>query len=128
MHNRRVADGDVISDKTRQIPFEMHHGVVLDIGMMADDDSVDISAQDGVEPNTGKLPQGHIPHDYYAFCDIDTLAKARLLVKKFIKLLFDRVHGNGKGYWSLAGATIPGCAGELARSLAIMAGRFSSRE
>ena len=56
-------DRHVVADEARQILGEMHHGVVLDVGVAANNDPVDVAAQDGVVPDAGMIADFHIAND-----------------------------------------------------------------
>src|SRR5690349_656821 len=94
MDDGRVADRNVVSNRARQFALQVQHRIVLNIGVMPDDNPVDIAAQNGVIPNAGKVAQSNISYDNCAPRDKDALPKARLLAQKSIKLLFKRMHTN----------------------------------
>ena len=52
MHDGAVANGDEFADGGRIIGVEMNNGVVLNVGARADDDAVDVAAQDRAAPHT----------------------------------------------------------------------------
>jgi len=45
MDNRAVADRDPVADEARKIVGKVQHGVVLNVGVVADDDAADVAAQ-----------------------------------------------------------------------------------
>ena len=75
--NRRVANRHVVADEAGQIVGQMHHGVVLNVRVAADDDAVDVAAQDGVVPDAGALANFNIAHDDRALRNIDLPAELR---------------------------------------------------
>src|ERR1035441_9869426 len=75
----------------------MQHGVVLNIGMVANGDAVDVAPEHGIAPNAGVILQGHIAQNDSSPGDIDSLAERWFLAQKLAELLVDRIHG-----WILA--------------------------
>jgi len=88
-----------VTHQTGKFVSQVEHGVVLDVGVVADDDAVDVTTDDGVIPNTGLVTQGHVPQHRRAMGDINSLAERRLFSQERIKLLFglllERVHPIG---------------------------------
>ena len=59
-----VPDGDIVTDLDRGLLIEgMEDGAVLDIHVVADADGVDVTAEDGVEPDAAALPEDDISDD-----------------------------------------------------------------
>ena len=59
-----VPDGDIVTDLDRGLLIEgMEDGAVLDIHIVADADGVDVTAEDGVEPDAAALPEDDISDD-----------------------------------------------------------------
>ena len=59
-----VPDGDIVTDLDRGLLIEgMEDGAVLDIDVVADADGIDVTAEDGVEPDTAALPEDDISDD-----------------------------------------------------------------
>jgi hypothetical protein len=61
MYDRIVGDGYVIADGSDGfLVGTMYHGAVLNIGIIANADGVDIPANDRIEPNGAMFPRLHI--------------------------------------------------------------------
>ncbi len=88
-----MADGDVIADQAWEIVREMKDGVVLDIGMVSDDDAIDVAAHDGVIPDARTGPELYIPKHGGATCDVNALAEFRFFAQETVELLFEFGHG-----------------------------------
>ena len=59
-----VPDGDIVADLDRGLLIEgVEDGAVLDIDVVADADGIDVTAEDGVEPDTAALPEDDISDD-----------------------------------------------------------------
>lgn len=82
-----MPDCDIVSQDTRIIIRKMQDGIVLNIGMVADDNPVDIAAHHGVVPDAGMIAQSDIAHHHGAFGDIDVFAQSRLFAQKCFELL-----------------------------------------
>ena len=79
-----VTDGDVASEDARKIIGEMQDGVVLNVGVFADDDAVDVAAEDGVIPNTGMRAEGDITEDDGGAGDVDVRAEGGALAEESV--------------------------------------------
>ena len=90
--NCGVAKGDVVADDTRVVVGKMKDGVILDVGVVTDDDAVDVAASDGVVPDAGVVAEGDVAEDDGAFGDVDVLAEGRFFVKEGFKLFEEFVH------------------------------------
>ena len=55
-----MADGDIVAKQCGEIIGEMDDGVVLDVGMVADNDAVDVATDDRVVPNTGIVSESDV--------------------------------------------------------------------
>ncbi len=64
-----VADGDAGADEAGEIVGEVEHGAVLDIGGIADLDTVDVAPEDGPVPDAGVLADGDIATDVRGWGD-----------------------------------------------------------
>ena len=84
--NGAMADGDVIAHQAGQFIGQVEHGVVLDVGMVADDDAVDVAAQDGIIPDAGGRAERHVAQHHRAPGDIDVLAQHRFLAQESVEL------------------------------------------
>ena len=82
-----VADGDVIADDAGVVIGEVEDGVVLNLRVMADDDAVDVAAQNGVIPDAGMVAEGDVAEDDARSGDINVLANRWLFAEKCIELL-----------------------------------------
>ena len=59
-----VPDGDIVTDLDCGLLIEgMQDGAVLDIDVVADADGIDVTAEDGVEPDAAALPEDDISDD-----------------------------------------------------------------
>ena len=68
-----MADGDPVADFDRiEVALAVEDGAVLDIGVGADADGVDIAAQDGVHPDRGVLAEGDIADELGGEIDVGT--------------------------------------------------------
>jgi hypothetical protein len=70
----------------------MQHGVVLNVGMVADDDAVDVAAQHRAVPNTRMRPDGHVAQDDGSPGKVNTPVEFRLLAQERVKLLRGSLH------------------------------------
>lgn len=95
MNYGRVADGYVIADDAGIIVGEVEHGVVLDVGVVADDDAVDVTAGNGVVPDAGVVAEGDVTEDNSAFGDVNVFAEGWFFVEEGLKLFEEFVHGKG---------------------------------
>ena len=64
-----MADGDEFADLAAEVVGEMDDDVVLDVGLGADDDFIDISTEGGVVPDAGFLMDCDTPDDVSTACD-----------------------------------------------------------
>ena len=91
-----VADGHPVADETGEIIREVNHGVVLDVGVMTDDDAVDVAPEHGVVPDAGEISERHITEHDRAACEVNPPAERRRFAQKGVELLFElgleRVH------------------------------------
>jgi hypothetical protein len=69
----------------------MQHGVVLNVAARADDDAVDVPAQDGVVPDAGAVAEGDIAHHDRAAGDINVFAQHRLFAQESAELFVERL-------------------------------------
>ena len=87
--NGRMADGHVTAHDARKIVGQMNDGVVLDVAVVADDDAVDVAAQDGVVPDAGAVAQGDIAHHHRAARDINIFAQDGLFAQERVELFVE---------------------------------------
>ena len=87
VNNRAMADSDPIAKDAGIIIREVQHGVVLNVGMVPDNDAVDIAAQDCTVPYARMRAERYIADDSGGFGDEDAFAKLRRFSKELIKLL-----------------------------------------
>jgi hypothetical protein len=57
MHDRHVANRDIVAHNAWQGLLEMEDCAVLDVGVMAHDDAVDVAAQNRVVPDAASTPR-----------------------------------------------------------------------
>lgn len=88
-----VADGDAAADDAWEVIGEVEDGVILDVGLLADLDAVDIPAQDGSVPDAGSVPEGDVAEDDGGACDIDMGAEAWGGAEMPVELGEERIHG-----------------------------------
>ena len=100
-----MTHSDVIAQDTGKIIRQVQHGVVLDIGVVPDDDAVDVAAQHGVIPDAGMRPERDIPNDDSGFGDVHAFAELRFLASKVFgsNLVLDckKARGSCVKPWSL---------------------------
>ena len=77
-----MADGDPVANDAGEFVGEMEDGVVLNVGMMANFDAIDVAAQDGVEPDARMHPERHIAQHHRAIGDEYGLAERRFFMEK----------------------------------------------
>ena len=78
-----VADGGPVADFAGVIVGEMDDGAVLNIGVMADLDEVDIAAEHGVVPHAGVGAERDIAHDNGGASEVRALTEGGLAAEKF---------------------------------------------
>ena len=61
--DRLVADRHVLADRGRILAVQMNDGAILNVGSCANDDSIDVAAQDGLEPHAAFLTKRDIADD-----------------------------------------------------------------
>ena len=64
----------------------MQHGVVLDIGVVADHNAVDVAAQDRVVPDAGAIAQRDVARHHRAAGDVNIFAQRRFLAQELVEL------------------------------------------
>ena len=68
-----VADGDPVADDDRvEVTLAVEDGAVLDVGVGADADGVDVAAEDSIHPHGGLLAQGDVADELGGEIDITT--------------------------------------------------------
>src|SRR4029077_5202197 len=88
----------VVADDAGIVVGEVEDGVVLDIGMMANDDAVDVAASDGVVPDAGMVAEGDIAEDDCAFGDVNVFAEGWFFAEEGLKLFLEFVHKGKSNY------------------------------
>ena len=92
MNDCRMAHRHVIAQQTRILIRQMDHGIILDIGMVADDDPVDIAAHHGIVPDTGMITNRHVSDHHRSVSQVNSISELGSLAQKGIQLSFDRFH------------------------------------
>jgi len=64
-----MTNGDTISEDAGMIIADMQHGAVLDIGLSAHDNAVDVTPEDTAKPNAGFFTEIHGTDDDGAWSD-----------------------------------------------------------
>ena len=64
MDHRHVADGDVLADAGRKVVRKVHHGAVLHIRSLPDNNILDVPAQDTGWPDRCQRADLHRANDY----------------------------------------------------------------
>ena len=88
-----MADGDVAAQNAGEIIGEVKDGVVLDVGIFANDDAVDITAENCIVPNAGMSAESHITKDDGGAGDVNVCADGRAAAQERIELFFKIGHG-----------------------------------
>jgi hypothetical protein len=94
MDDGAVADRHVIAHAAGQVVFKMQDGVVLDVGVMTDDNLVYIAAQNCVVPHTGVIAEINRAHNDGAARNVNTRADPRLAREKRIQAFVKGLHEN----------------------------------
>jgi len=99
MDDGGMANGDPIAQNAGMFIGKMKDGVVLDVGVVSDNDAVDVAAQDGVIPNAGVIAESDVAENDGAARDVNAFAKRRLAAQEGVELLskfrFWFAHGTG---------------------------------
>jgi hypothetical protein len=82
-----MAHGNPIAHNAGKIVRNMQYGIVLNVRVMSDGDTVDVAACDASVPDTRVRANRHITNDRCRFGNEDALPKPRILAKEFIELL-----------------------------------------
>src|SRR5439155_14925914 len=93
MHDGGMADGDMIPDQAGKFIREMDDGIVLDIGVMADGDAVNVTPHDGVVPHTGMIANRNVSQHHGAASDINVFAEDWFSAQEFFELSSHVYHG-----------------------------------
>ena len=83
-----MTDRDVVAENARVIIGEVQHGIVLNVAVMTNDDTVDVTAKHSVIPDAGVIAERDVADNDTGRGDIDVLADGRFFAEKFIQLLF----------------------------------------
>lgn len=89
---RAVTDGGPVADFAGVIIGEMDDCAVLDIGVMADLDEVDIAAQYSVIPNAGVIAEGDIAHNDCGAGEVHAFAEIGLAAEVLFELGIEFAH------------------------------------
>jgi hypothetical protein len=92
MNNRRMTDGDELSENAGKIVGEMQHGIVLNITAFADDNAIDVAANHRVIPNARIIAERHVTEHDCAARDVNIFAERRFFSEKCFKLLNEFGH------------------------------------
>ena len=87
-----MANGNVVANDAGEVVGEVEDGVVLDVGVVSDDDPVDVAAGNGVVPDTGVVAKGDVAEDDCAFGDVNIFAEGWFFVEEGLKLFEEFVH------------------------------------
>jgi len=93
VNHRGVAHGNVVANDAGIVVGQMDHGVVLDVGMVAHHDAVDVAAQDGVVPHAGEILERHVAEHGGALGDVHIAAQLWFPAEESFELLFQSRHG-----------------------------------
>ena len=63
MHDGAVANGDKLTYARRSAGIDMNDGIVLDIGTRADDNAINVAAQNGAVPDARFLFERNVADD-----------------------------------------------------------------
>jgi hypothetical protein len=82
-----VTNGHETPKQTWKIIGQMHDRVVLDVGAAADDDAIDVTAQDCVVPNARAIAERDIPNHHRSLRDIDIFSQDGFFAQKCVELI-----------------------------------------
>jgi hypothetical protein len=71
---------------------QMQNTVVLDVRVVPHDDPIDISPQDGVEPDARVLPYSHIAQQHGPTGNENLTPKDRTFFQELVQLLLELCH------------------------------------
>src|SRR5207237_4324086 len=91
--------GDVVADQARKVSGHMHHRLVLDVGVVADHDPVDVTAENGVKPDARMVANSDITDNHRAVGQINALPDRGLALQKRFQLSDDISHDDGRSAW-----------------------------
>jgi hypothetical protein len=74
MQNSGMPHRHIVSNEAGEIIRKVEHGAVLDIGMVSDNDSVNVATQHRIVPHAGMVTQRDIPDDDGSLGEIDAAA------------------------------------------------------
>jgi hypothetical protein len=92
VHHGAVAEGGPVANFAGVVVGKMDDSAVLDIGVMADLDEVDIAAQHGVEPHAGVIADRNIAHDNGGAGEVNAFAEGGLATEKLVELGIEFAH------------------------------------
>ena len=81
-----MADGDVITHNAGKVICEMQDRVVLDVRVVADDNTVNVAPEDRVAPDAGIVPHSYIAQNDGAPGKIDFFAQGGFLEQELVEL------------------------------------------
>jgi hypothetical protein len=87
-----VANGDVVAYDAGIVVGEVEDGVVLNVGVVTNDDAVDVAASNSVVPDAGMVAEGDVAEDDRAFGDVNIFAEGRFFVEESLKLFLEFIH------------------------------------
>src|SRR6266567_5961536 len=103
-----MTDGDVAAEDTGEVVGQMQNRIVLNVGVIADNNAVNVASEHCVVPNARTIAQSHIPQNDCARGDVNASTERRLSAQEFVQLLVEFVHLEIKNTCSrLAGLSVP---------------------
>jgi hypothetical protein len=88
-----VPDRHVVANKAGVFIGQMHHGVVLNVRVVPDDDSVDVAAYNCVIPDTRRIADRNVAEHNSPPRYVNAPAKHRLLGEEHIESPTHIIHG-----------------------------------
>jgi hypothetical protein len=70
-----VSDSDKVSEFAREVVGEVEDGVILDVRVVSDNDTIDVAAKHGVVPDAGMITDGNVANNDRALGDVNTGAQ-----------------------------------------------------
>jgi len=75
-----MADGNPVSHDDRiEVPLAVENGAVLDVGVGADANGIDVTAEDGIHPDGGVGAEGDVPNELCGQIDVAGIVKPGLV-------------------------------------------------
>ena len=85
-----MADRHIIADNRRRIAHDMNRRIVLNVRVPADDDGLQIAADDRIEPDVRPFHDRHIAYDRSVRCN----ERRRIDLRHFAFVRQDDCHAN----------------------------------